>query len=158
MTGPEPFAYRPKKELIIELEDITPDIALSTEGISINDIHDEVFDLEYDGGDCYYPMGYVHVNMDLFEKTPRAHDKRLVWIFKGNSALGKSWLAHKINADNGVYETDSNEALPDAMAHSIIVLGNKYKFDIEDIKSRLIDDPEVIIVDFSKENKNECID
>ena len=107
---------------------------------------------EYNG-DEYYPNGYVTVNMDLFEPTPRYKGKRPVWIFKGDSALGKSYISSlAIRGNNDMltkYETDSSDSLPKELYQDIIVIGNKYNYSIDDIEKLIIGDHETIIVDFS---------
>lgn len=87
------------------------------------------------------------VNMELFKETIRAKNLRPVWIFKGKSNSGKSFLASKLN-DLEVYETDSNDNLPTSITASIVVLGNKYNYSIDDIKSKLFGEVEVQIVEF----------
>lgn len=100
------------------------------------------------GGDEYYPSGYIDVNEELFKPTIRAKDKRLVWIFKGKSGVGKSHLASKLDGLK-VHETDSSDKLPDSIVADVVVLGNKYKYTIEEIKDKLIGDVEVHVVEFS---------
>lgn len=120
-----------------------------------NIIIDNIFEADYDGGDYWYPDGFVRVNMELFEEpNHRQKDKRPVWLFKGGSGLGKTYLAYLIKDGNSykrVYDTDKDDELPDVITADVIVLGNKYDFTIEDIKSRIPSDYELIIVDFSKE-------
>ena len=137
------YQYRPKE--VIDVGDITLDM--------INEMNDEddcisniFFRVSSDGGDCYYPHGYVEVNMDMFIPTGREKFKRPVWIFEGDSNLGKSYLAHL--TDKTVYETDSSEKLPNYIVDDIVVIGNKYKFDEEEIISRLFGEVEVIKVAF----------
>jgi hypothetical protein len=132
------YTHKPRKRLIID--DIDP---------NSEDIDNEVFSVSYDGGDSYYPSGEYTVNMDLFVETPRHKDKRPVWLFKGSSSLGKSYLAAKLN-DLTVYETDSSDVLPEQIKEDVIVLGNKYDYDVEDIKKVIFGDCELIIVYFSK--------
>lgn len=127
-----------------------PKEALSIEDIEPNfdgDISNNVFSVYYDGGDDYYPSGGYIVNMELFKETVRAKNLRPVWIFKGKSNSGKSFLASKLH-DLEVYETDSNEELPTYITASIVVLGNKYNHSIEDIKAKLFGEVEVQIVEF----------
>ena len=50
---------------------------------------------------------------------------------------------------------DTNYSEIDEM-NTDVVLGNKYDHTLEDIKTRLFGNPEIIIVDFSKEVSNEC--
>lgn len=79
-------------------------------------------------------------------------DKRPVWIFKGDSGLGKSYIAGIIaNSDRAktVYETDAHEEL-DTIEADIIVVGNKYEYSFEEIESKIKGEHEIIYVDFSK--------
>lgn len=112
-----------------------------------SDTDNKVFSISEDGGDSYYPSGGYNVNMELFKETVRAKNLRPVWIFKGKSNSGKSFLASKLN-DLEVYETDSNENLPTSITASIVVLGNKYNYSIDDIKTKLFGEVEVQIVEF----------
>lgn len=109
----------------------------------------------HDNDDGYYPQGYVDVNEDLFEQLPRAMDRRPVYIFAGESGLGKSTIAMMLSRcgeDFTVYETDKNSKLPDMIYADAVVLGNKYCFDLKEIKERLFDNPKVILVDFKAQN------
>jgi hypothetical protein len=141
------YNYIPKT--VLTVTDIEPDFDPSrysldnyTEGYS-----NDVFTISEYGGDTYYPCGFYNVNMNLFKVLPRVSELRPVWIFTGPSNIGKTFLASKLN-DLGVYETDSSDILPDVITEEIIVLGNKYKFDIDEIKKRLFGDVEVRIVEF----------
>lgn len=111
---------------------------------------EDVFEATSTGGDSYYPMGYVEVNTDLFKKAnARQKDKRVVWIFKGESATGKTYLSNLIRlASKSVYETDDNNELPKELTEDIIVIGNKYNFSVEDVKEKIVGDAEIIVVDF----------
>lgn len=126
----------------------------AVEELSIDSFNDEsdyidndVFTVNYDGGDSYYPGGWYKVNMDLFKESVRHKEKRPVWLFEGNSNLGKSFLASKLK-DLFVYETDSNETLPESIIADVIVFGNKYPHNIADIKSRIFGEYELIFVGF----------
>lgn len=137
----ESFNFIPKNEL--KIEDI--EVGYGYYG----DYNCNVFNVSFDGGDEYYPCGWYDVNEDLFKKDIRYKENRPVWLFKGDSNSGKSFLSHRVS-DKTVYETDSNSKLPEIMTSDIIVLGNKYNFSIKDIKNRLFGDIELIIVDFSE--------
>lgn len=79
-------------------------------------------------------------------------DKRPVWIFKGDSGLGKSYIAGIVaNSDRAkkVYETDAHEEL-DTIEADIIVVGNKYNHPLKEIESKIKGEHEIIYVDFSK--------
>lgn len=119
-----------------------------------SDIRNDFFYVSIDGGDGYYPCGGYSVNMDMFISNGRGirekkDIKRKVWIFKGDSGLGKTFLSDKTGLSK--YETDSSSELPSVIKEDIIVIGNKYSFDIEDVKSRIfeVDKVDVINVDFS---------
>ena len=118
-----------------------------------DEINNNVFYCDEVGGDEYYPSGRagVHRERELFKELPRAFKQRPVWIFKGESATGKSTLAHILTADKKVYETDSAKMgiLPDKLWCDVIVIGNKWPITVDDIRKRLVD-AEVIVVDFSR--------
>lgn len=142
----EGYDYKPIKELIID--DITNEKIEDFNDDEDVDIENEVFSVSYNGGDFYYPCGFYEVNMNLFRKTARAKEKRPVWILRGNSNLGKSFLSHKTGLT--VYETDCNELLPAQITEDIIVIGNKYSFTVNEVIDKLFGDNEIILVDFTK--------
>lgn len=88
---------------------------------------------------------------EMFEKTARIMEKRPVWIFAGDSALGKSTLGRFLELQGKiVYETDSDQRLPHVIMADVIVAGNRNKsLTIEDICSRLPEGVEPILVEFS---------
>lgn len=89
------------------------------------------------------------INMNYFKLKERFSEiKRKVWIFKGDSLLGKTFLSDNMNLSK--YETDISSELPETIKEEVIVLGNKYNFDIEDIKDRIYDkeNVEIIVVEF----------
>lgn len=141
-----PWNYKPKQQIILE--------NISIKEMNSPDFSCEYFQWSYDGGDRYYPTGYVEVDMNYFEELPRNMKKRPVWIFKGYSGLGKTSLAIQLENED-VYDTDISSKLPECITESIVVLGNKYGHTLEDIKTRLFGNPEIILVDFSKEVSNE---
>lgn len=106
----------------------------------------DAFTYDFDGGDGYYPCGEVAVNEKLFEVNARYVEKPTVFIFIGESGLGKSTMAGKFGTT--IYETDSASALPDSLTADIIVLGNKYDYSIDEVRSRIKADARIIIVDF----------
>lgn len=141
-----PWNYKPKQQIILE--------NISIKEMNSSDFSCEYFQWSYDGGDGYYPTGYVDINMTCFEELPRNMKKRPVWIFKGYSGLGKTSLAIQLENED-VYDTDISSKLPECITESVVVLGNKYGHTLEDIKTRLFGNPEIILVDFSKEVSNE---
>jgi hypothetical protein len=132
------YTFRPKKEILID--DLLP-------GQIPDDISNDVFSYSKDGGDEYYPGGSYHVNMDLFIETVRHKEKRPVWIFKGSSNAGKSFLASNLSGLS-VYETDASDVLPDVITEDVIVLGNKYLFNVEEIREKLFGECEICVVNF----------
>jgi hypothetical protein len=119
---------------------------------SEEDIACNVFSYSEYGCDGYYPDGGVSVNMELFQPLKRAMHHRPVYIFKGNSGLGKSSLAMMCQGVE-VFETDSvqDDVLPDNITASIVVLGNRHHFTVEQVKANLFGNPKVILVNFSED-------
>lgn len=139
--------HKPIKNLSFEIRTKEGDLE-----DTINDTGNEIFYVDVDGGDKWYPCGSVGITEKLFTKTNRAMDKRPVWIFKGDSGLGKSYIAGIIDNSNRVkrvYETDAHKEL-DTIEADIIVVGNKYKHSLEEIESKIKGKHEIIYVDFSK--------
>ena len=94
----------------------------------------------------------IVIKYQRFKKTRRLKEKRPVWIIKGQSGLGKSYLTSILfnNSRLTVYETDSNSSLSDIIYEDIIVVGNKYSFSIEDIEKNICGEHESIIISFDK--------
>lgn len=141
------ITHKPIKELEFEIDE-----DLLTNNGRIYHAENDVFELSYDDNDGYYPGGYAGVDMNLFKETNRSKEKRPVWVFKGDSALGKSYLAGIIansGRDKSVYETDAHEELGD-IHEDIVVIGNKYKHSVEDVESHILGEHDTILVDFSK--------
>jgi len=149
------YTHVPKKKLEINLKfdlgKLMGDKELKTYDIKGSDEEDDInnaaFDFSPYGDDNYYPTGHYEIKFNAFEKTNRFKEYRLVYIFKGPSGVGKSFLASKIGLM--IYETDSSEKLPDVIYAGVIVLGNRNKFDIENVKSKVFGPAEIIICDFS---------
>lgn len=133
-----PFTHKAKNNLFIEG---------LLDQLKKKEIHNEVFKVSHDGGDHYYPSGYVIVDLNFFEKSIRHIDKRPVWVFYGESNLGKSFLSSKLQ-NLRVYETDSNEELPENLYEDIIVVGNKYPFTQMEIVDSIQGNVEIIFVFF----------
>lgn len=117
------------------------------------EINTEVFSISYDGGDKWYPSGFVSVEMDLFEETIRApFEKRPVIIFKGDSNSLKSYLAALSGKE--VFETDALESIENipVITADIIVIGNKYELDVEKIRPFIFGEYTLIIADFYRES------
>nr|DAQ56215.1 MAG TPA: Fructokinase [Caudoviricetes sp.] len=139
--------HKPIKDLSFEIEMEEGDL----EDTIYND-ENNIFHVDYNGGEYWYPCGEAGIAEELFTETNRTMDKRPVWIFKGNSGLGKSYIAGII-ANSGrmktVYETDAHEEL-NFIEADIIVVGNKYDHSIEEIEQKIKGEHETIVVDFSK--------
>ena len=113
----------------------------------------ELFSVDYDGGCEYYPFGGYSVNLEAFEEVWKGKlDKRPVHIFHGDSNSCKSHLAALTGRT--IFETDSvpsKEHLPKVLTQEIIVVGNRWKCDLQDIKHRLFGECEIIEVSFKTE-------
>lgn len=141
------FTHKPKGDFNI------PNLSDQVKSKS-DDINNPIFSVNYDGGDSYYPSGYVLVDLDYFEESVRHKDKRPVWVFYGESNLGKSFLASKIEKSEDhlmVYETDACDELPNILTEDIIVVGNKYPFTQQDIVDSIADNTEIIFVFFGSD-------
>lgn len=111
------------------------------------DIFNDIFTVSYHGGDRLYPRGYYTIDLELFLPIDgRYKTKRPVWLFYGDSAMGKSYLSSMTGKTK--YETDKSENLPKSITADIVVIGNKYKFTIEQISEKLFGDCEIIPVKF----------
>lgn len=96
-------------------------------------------------------IGEIFINSEYFKKVNlRQLEKRPVWIFYGASCLGKSYLASFATEFKTFYETDICKNLPKVLTEDIIVIGNKYKFSIDDIKAKYVEDVKFIEVDFKE--------
>lgn len=115
-----------------------------------NEIDNDIFSYDCDGGDGYYPSGGGYVKLDRFEQLTRDMQKRPVWIFSGASGLGKSTLGEMLGGRKDIFETDSVNELPDEIYADVVILGNRSKFTVEDIIPRLYGSVKVILVGFSE--------
>lgn len=101
------------------------------------------------GNDVYYPSGSCEYNLDNFTKSIREFDKPPVWIIKGDSGSGKTYLTSLIK-DKTVFETDNHNELPKHIFADIIVIGNRHSdLTVERIESLIPYEHETILVDFS---------
>ena len=90
-----------------------------------------------DNGDEYYPSWSAYIKeefLSMFKETPRKKDKKQVYLFQWESWIGKSYLGRQLSLD--VYETDSNEELPERIKEQVVVVWNKYNHNIKDIIKR----------------------
>lgn len=162
-----PFTHLPKDKTEIILENAYYD--LETQSICFEktepkdendeyvyqeaDVYNNVFQYSKNGGDEYYPSGWVDVNMNLFKEGKRAFTDRPVWIFTGESATGKSTLGYYLGLnDKVVFETDSlkDGELPETIWADIIVIGNKHNITVQDIAPHLPEGTEIVTVNFMK--------
>ncbi|MGL4759523.1 MAG: hypothetical protein ACRCXZ_09380 [Patescibacteria group bacterium] len=98
----------------------------------------ELFNVSYEGGDEYYPGGEVTVLEEKLKKvSPRGHDKPLVFLFQGESNVGKSTLGNFCGCSENavVYETDMEALLSRKVLFSnVIVIGNKHHVTDQDVR------------------------
>lgn len=133
--------YKNSEKYLIDLEFPTKHFGSDCE------ITNAIFWVCYDGVDGYYPSGGYSINLELFLPIDgRYKTKRPVWIFYGDSAMGKSYISALTGKTK--YETDKSENLPKSITADIVVIGNKYKFTIEQISEKLFGDCEIIPVKF----------
>ena len=105
--------------------------------VILDNIEDFV-NVDEDWGCCRYSTGHAEIKdkyLPLFQQTPRAKTTRPVFVFKGWSWLGKSFIAR--NTSLSVYETDYSSVLPENIEADIIVIGNKYEFWIKDLEGKI---------------------
>lgn len=153
----KPFSHTPIETMFIEGFSIDPSTlgwkqehyTKRYEGDDDIYIENNVFSFSEFGGDMCYPRGSARINMQRFAVLPRAMEKRPVWIIKGPSGTGKSTLAGHIEGLD-VFETDSVDKLPKEIDADVIVLGNRSKFTVDDIKSHLFGEVNVIQVSFEQ--------
>lgn len=171
VEGVGPFTHRPIKPMKVSLllgegetlaqrvEDAFDQELYSQEDIPENDLYadfyqnlfttggDRLLTFTPDGGDSYYPIGEAKINTALFVEGPRSPGKRIVYVFKGASGLGKSSLAFALKGKS-VYETDSSDMLPDEITADVIVIGNRGGFTLEEVRERVYGDAKIVLVSF----------
>jgi len=143
----QPFTHVPKKKIEIKMP-----LKIDHDNIEVTSqvFENQVFKFDNIGEDEYYPNGTYAINFDLFKKTPRFKQDRVVWIWTGPSGLGKTFLSSKmVNLE--VYETDFSNKLPNVIYADIIIIGNKYKFTIDDVKTKIFGKAQVIISKFESQ-------
>ena len=119
-------------------------------------IENTVFSYSYDGGDEFYPCGGYELNEELFAPNGRgvktmSEVKRKVWIFRGESTAGKTFLSALTGLT--IYETDVSQTLPEEIVEDIVVIGNRFNFSVEEVKSRINGINEwidLVFVDFAR--------
>lgn len=138
------FNYTHTPKTLLTVPDITPETVTE-------DVQNDAFNVSFDGGDNYYPSGGYYVNMDLFRKGPRAIDHRPVWIFRGPSGTGKTFIGAALDDEIEVYETDSASKLPDVITATVVIIGNRYDYNIGEVIHKLWGvQNTVYVVDFWK--------
>ena len=95
----------------------------------------------------------MKINLEYFEELKRSpkNNQRPVWIVFGHSGLGKSYLFNNIKSNSSltVFETDGYNHLPKQINDNIIIIGNKHRYKIEHIITRLPKNSKIIYVGFS---------
>jgi hypothetical protein len=114
---------------------------------------------DYDGNDyfilyendcAYYPGANIQIKFENWIDTKRGKEKKQIYIFKGPSAIGKSYIANSTNLT--VFETDGQPLDELNVSYDIIVIGNKHNYTTKNIISKFKDenikDIEFILVGF----------
>jgi hypothetical protein len=91
---------------------------------------------------------FIYVSFDLYYEVKNTE---ITWILYGASGLGKSYLTDHLKS---VYETDSAPTLPQKITKSIIVIGNKYYYTIDQVILHLNSDTTIVTVYFSEDKYN----
>jgi hypothetical protein len=112
----------------------------------------------YDNYDSYYPTAEIDINFENWIDTKRSKIKKPLYVFTGDSGLGKSFIAN--HTDLKVFETDGvlsvyMEAPEFYKEYDIIVMGNKNGETLDDLVSYLESDKiteeiEIISVNFNE--------
>jgi len=80
-------------------------------------------------------------------------DKKLIYIFSGPPAIGKSFIANSTSLK--VFETDAHCLTKLDVSYDIIVIGNKYDYSVQEITEYFIEqNVEFILVGFKKINED----
>jgi len=101
---------------------------------------------------CLGNNEYIYVNFEEKVMSPSKFSLRkikYVYIFIGESNIGKTHIAQSLR-DMTIYETNSSEELPEVLYADIVILGNRYIHDIENIISRYRNNTIFIYVEFQK--------
>ena len=68
--------------------------------IDDDDIYkDDIIEYSYDGGDRYYPNGYIYINLDYFKLTNRGYYEPTTWLIY-NSILNNCYILNDNEANN----------------------------------------------------------
>lgn len=101
---------------------------------------------------CIGNNEFIYVNFEeiYYSNSPLYifRKKQYVYIFIGDTNLGKSYIAHSLQ-NLTVYETDENNSLPDFLDHNIVIINKSTQIDIEDIMSRYNGKNTFFLVEFS---------
>ena len=117
------------------------------------DIDCGFFSVDYDGGDEYYPHGFVVADEDFFVADKRFINKPTCFVFFGESGVGKTFLAERVNG-MVVYETDSNPTLPNEICADIVVVGNKNNCDYKELVKHISPKYRVVLCGFEEITPN----
>lgn len=148
------FKYISRKEKItvFEIKEVKHFIGTSYLPLNIFSIMIDVDNKEHYNEAFDFNDTDINIKYEKFRVTNRLKKLRPVWIIKGKSGLGKSYLTTTLfnNSNLTIYETDSSPNLPLIIFEDIIVIGNKYTFNIKQIEERIFGEHETIIVNFDK--------
>lgn len=92
--------------------------------------------------------GYYNIKMSNFNRITRKKAYRSVYIFSSMNDSSKLFLASKSTLN--VYDTDSSNKLPLIIYADIVILGNKYKYTIDEVCSSLFKPVRVIFSNFTE--------
>jgi len=135
----QPFTHVPQKNIEIKMP-----LKIDDDNIEVTSqfFENQVFKFDNIGKDRTYV-----INFDLFKKVPRFKQDRVVWIWTGPSESEKTFLSSKI-LNLEVYETDSSNKIPNVIYADIIIIGDKYKFTVDEVKTKIFGKAQVIVSKF----------
>jgi hypothetical protein len=88
-----------------------------------------------------------YIKITFHEYIIKSKDCNNVYLFNGESNIGKSYISHKTSLC--IYETDMCNTLPEKIDANIVVIGQKYNFNIYDIISSFVGNYNFILVNFN---------
>ena len=146
------YISRKEKTTVFEIKEVKHFIGTSYLPLNIFSIMIDVDNKEHYNEAFDFNNTDINIKYEKFRVTNRLKKSRPVWIIRGESGLGKSYLTTTLfnNSNLTIYETDSSPNLPLIIFEDIIVIGNKYNFNIKQIEERIFGEHETIIVKFDK--------
>lgn len=121
-----------------------------------SEIKNKVFKFSQCGGDEYYPLGKYKIYWDLFVKTPRYKDTRIVYVLTGEPCTGKTFLGN--HSKGCVYETDVPKSIPDCIYADVVVLRNRSELTLEQVKEKIFQPAGIVVCTMTKNNTSVCKD